>query len=427
MHGGADRGRGELEPVRRARRRCSLLRPVAPRSAPRSAAPSATVSRPWRWRYAADASTTSATAIASTTAKPTIITVAWPRSSRVRSRRRTGPPGTGRSARCGSRRGRSSARLPPSALGISGRSTREWTTTVITEVPLWQSSGYGVQVTRTSSGASLDALVGQRLPGRGLGAGRPVGVGGGQRVGPPGRAGGGADPERAALHLEDRQHDPQHRHQQQDAEPGQLDQRAARARRGRRPSRWLLLDRVAGDLELDRRAADARAPARRRARSPRRRARRRRRPACADVLREAAGDRAVDLAAGARRAVGRSAVERWRRTARPRTPRRPGCCGRSSTSATWRMPRKSGHEHDQHQHEVHDRGPALARVPAQCAAHRSVVTRVERVAQHRGRAGPWPRPRSPSTSPAVITVISTQPGTSPRSSRLAAAGEQRGQ
>ena len=37
---------------------------------------------------------------------------------------------------------------------MSGRTTREVTTTVMTEVPLWHEVGYGVHVTATSTGTS---------------------------------------------------------------------------------------------------------------------------------------------------------------------------------------------------------------------------------------------------------------------------------
>src|SRR3954453_315950 len=58
-------------------------RPEAPASAALRAAPSAIESRPWRWRYAADASVTTAAIIASTSASPTMISVPVPRSSRI--------------------------------------------------------------------------------------------------------------------------------------------------------------------------------------------------------------------------------------------------------------------------------------------------------------------------------------------------------
>ena len=74
--------------------------------------------------------------------------------------------------------------------------------------------------------SAAQPLVGQRLPGRLLGTRLPQRVVRRQRVGPAGRAGRAADAEGALLHLEDAEHDPQHRDQQQHAEPGQLDQRA---------------------------------------------------------------------------------------------------------------------------------------------------------------------------------------------------------
>ena len=247
-------------------------------------------------------------------------------------------------------------RLPPSALGISGSTTRECTETVITEVPWWQSPGYGVQVTRTSgvtpctpwsSRATRAAVAGPDQPGRVVGR---------QRIGPRGRPGGCRDAERAALHLEDRHHDPEHRQDQQDPEPRHLDQRTPPL--VATPSSRLFLDRVARDVERDGRAAE---PQRRHHDVDGHLDRR-----CA-VDRHLAGGHAVGVAAGEgaarsgcgcgprrRRGRGRGS----RRTARPRTRRRPGCCGRTAPAPP-AGPRGTPGRADEHQHEVDDRGAAL--------------------------------------------------------------------
>ena len=115
---------------------------------------------------------------------------------------------------------------PPSTSGSSGRSTRVATRTVITEVPWWQSWGYGVQLTVTVSGAPRSPWSASACRAACSARALPERVVRRQRVGPAGRAGRAADAEGALLHLEDAEHDPQHRDQQQDAEPGQLDQRA---------------------------------------------------------------------------------------------------------------------------------------------------------------------------------------------------------
>ena len=124
----------------------------------------------------------------------------------------------------------------------------------MTEVPLWQAWGYGVHATPSVNGVPSRPWSSSACRAAACARCRPSASVGGERVGAAGRAGRGADRERPALHLEDRQHDPQHRHQQQDAEPAQLDQGAAplvAAGASRR-----LLHGVAGHLERDRRAAE---------------------------------------------------------------------------------------------------------------------------------------------------------------------------
>ena len=113
------------------------------------------------------------------------------------------------------------------------------------------------QVTRTVPTCAVDALVGERLPRRRLGPRPPVGVVGRERVGAAGRPRRGADPEGAALHLEDREHDPDHRDQQQDARARQTSTRALpRSSRSARASRRCSSTAWPVTVELDRRAAE---------------------------------------------------------------------------------------------------------------------------------------------------------------------------
>ena len=133
-----------------------------------------------------------------------------------------------------------------------------------------------------------------------------------------------------------------------------------------------------------------------------------------DVSGEPAGDRAVDLLAGAGHAVVRAAVEGRG------VPRALGGGGGQGVADHQHQrdledAEEERHEHDQDQHEVHDRGPALAAAPG---AGTSVAS-AHRVEALRSMSLSWSSatPQMTATRPAVITVISTQPGTSPRSSR----------
>ena len=71
------------------------------------------------------------------------------------------------------------------------------------------------------------------------------------------------------------------------------------------------------------------------------------------------------------------------------------------------MPRNSGTSTTQHQHEVDDRGPALVPPAARHAAQLCTELSASRSIEPS-----WPpaMPQIAITSPAVITVISTQPG-----------------
>ena len=132
-----------------------------------------------------------------------------------------------------------------------------------------------------------------------------------------------------------------------------------------------------------------------------------------DVLRRTGrpGRRRSARGCGPRRR--RAAVERSRRTAPPRRPPRPGCCGRTAPAPPGGSRGTTGTSTTMHQHEVDDRRAALGRAGAATAQLHAGRARRAACAVSCGPASAHSAP----TSPAVITVISTQPGTSPRSSR----------
>src|SRR4051794_18620545 len=197
--------------------------PEAPASAPVRAAPSARVSRPCRWRYAAEASVTTAAIISRTTASPTISTVTEPRSSRhLRSATADLLELTDRD-RLG--------RVEGEARAVATQGTRhqrqhhprvhrdgDHRGALVTVAGVWRAGDADVR------GHAVDALVVERHPSSRSRAHESGLVVRGERVRPRGGSGRSRDREGATLDLEHRHHDPQHRQHEQDPEPRHLDQ-----------------------------------------------------------------------------------------------------------------------------------------------------------------------------------------------------------
>ncbi len=130
------------------------------------------------------------------------------------------------------------------------------------------------------------------------------------------------------------------------------------------------------------------------------------------------GQRVATTSQRAARGVGAGRGRRWRRTARPPAPPR-----RATLRVCSRKPDlQDEQEQEQHQHrDERELDDAVAASPAglpACERGRSGAgscTESMASAEDRRAARAWRRPTVAVTMPAVMSVISTQPGTSPRS------------
>ena len=200
-----------------------------------SAAASAAELSPWRRRYAAEASTTTATSIATTTAKPMISGVTEPRSvARLHGRAsRKVPYGTSCSEST-----RMLGAFEPSTAGISGSATLGVDLRAHHRARRQAVARIG-PAGDPDAGHGVEPLVAVGEP-HGLArtgiAGRLVGC---RHEGTPGGAGGRGGGVGRALGVEGGEHDVEQRHDQQDRQPDELDDRGAGlVAASSRPSGW---------------------------------------------------------------------------------------------------------------------------------------------------------------------------------------------